>query len=68
MNEQLKQLMLKSGTNKYISEDCQHRIEFLYELIVKECAGVAEISMPANSNPDDVLKVKNNILEHFGIK
>ena len=38
------------------------------ELIVKECAGVAEVSMPINSYPDDRLTVKNNVLKHFGVE
>ena len=40
MNERLKQIMLEHGLHKHISEDCQHRMEMLYELIIKEC-GVA---------------------------
>jgi hypothetical protein len=38
------------------------------ELIAKECAGVAEVSMPVNSHPDDRLKVKNSVLKHFGVE
>lgn len=38
------------------------------ELIIRECAGVAEISMPPNSYPDERLKVKNSVLEHFGVE
>ena len=41
MNERLKQIMLEHGLHKHISEDCQHRMEMLYELIVKECAEVS---------------------------
>lgn len=37
------------------------------EVIVKECAGVAEVSMPINSHPDDRLTVKNKVLQHFGV-
>ena len=37
------------------------------ELIIRECAGVAEVSMPINSYPDDRLTVKNNVLKHFGV-
>ena len=40
MNERLKQIMLEHGLHKHISEDCQHRMEMLYESIVREC-GVA---------------------------
>ena len=37
MNQRLKELMLKHGLHKHISEDCQHRMEFLADIIVKEC-------------------------------
>ena len=36
MNEQVKQLMIKHGLHKYISEDCQSRMEMLAELLEKE--------------------------------
>jgi hypothetical protein len=38
------------------------------ELLIRECAGVAEVSMPINSHPDDRLTVKNNVLKHFGVE
>lgn len=40
MNERLKQIMLKSGSHKYISEECQNRIEFVVALVVEECAQI----------------------------
>jgi hypothetical protein len=46
----------------------EHKFEKFAELIVKECAGVAEVSMPVNSHPDVRLKVKNSVLKHFGVK
>ena len=42
MNERLKQIMIESGTHKYISAECQHRIEIVAELIVQECVGIAD--------------------------
>lgn len=38
MNERLKKLMQESGTHKYISEECQNRIEFVVKLVAEECA------------------------------
>ena len=38
MNERLKTIMESHGLHKYISEDCQHRMEMLYNIIVQECA------------------------------
>lgn len=37
MNERLKQIMLDHGLHRYITKDCQHRMEFLADVIVKEC-------------------------------
>ncbi len=37
MNQRLKEIMLAHGLHKNISEDCQHRMEMLTELIVREC-------------------------------
>ncbi len=38
MNERIAELMRKHGLHKHISEDCQHRMEMLSMLIVRECA------------------------------
>ena len=38
MNERIAELMRSKGLHKNISEDCQHRMEMLAELIVRECA------------------------------
>ncbi len=37
MNERIAELMRSKGLHKYISEDCQHRMEMLAEMIVEEC-------------------------------
>ncbi len=42
MNQRLKEIMLAHGLHKNISEDCQHRMEMLAELIIQECVGVVE--------------------------
>lgn len=33
-------MMIDHGLHKHISEDCQHRMEMLYDLIIKECIEV----------------------------
>ena len=38
MNSLLKRLMQDTGSHQYISEECQHRIEFVTRLVVEECA------------------------------
>ncbi len=81
MNKNFKKLLEQSYTKGF--EECArtgHKVgdldaifnsivmgEFA-ELIVRECAGVAEVSMPINSYPDDRLTVKNNVLKHFGVE
>ncbi len=65
MNQRLKDIMLAHGLHKHISEDCQHRMEFLYDVVVKECASVIEDAVdqrePASTYVD---KIK----QHFGVK
>ena len=56
MNDRLKQLILDHGLHKYITEDCQHRMEKLAELIAEECAQIC------GSQAD-----KKNIRRAFGL-
>lgn len=37
MNQRIAEIMRNHGLQKNISEDCQHRIEMLAELIIQEC-------------------------------
>ena len=72
MNERIKELWNKAGGDYWDSNQMGsyyhiNNPEKFAELIVKECAGVAEVSMPINSYPDDRLTVKNNVLKHFGV-
>ena len=69
MNERLKQIMLEHGLHKHISEDCQHRMEMLYELIVRECAEVCmkEIDTGFMMAPKSPWMAKQ-IREHFGVE
>ena len=60
MNERIKELMLSKGLHKYISADCQHRMEVLAELIVRECANVVHTRIGPKSALD--------VLEHFGVE
>jgi len=38
MNKRIAELMRSKGLHKNISEDCQHRMEMLAELVINECA------------------------------
>ena len=57
MNQKLKELMINHGLHKHMSEDCQHRMEMLYELIVRECVWIVD-----NDGSSE------DILEHFGVE
>lgn len=56
MNQRLKQILLEHGLHKNISEDCQSRMEMLYQLIVEECVACC------GSQAD-----KKNILKRFSL-
>lgn len=83
MNEKIRELAQQSHVHGYMVhlytinapdgyrvpiEIRMKSLEKFAELIVKECAGVAEVSMPIASHPDDRLAVRNSILKHFGIE
>jgi hypothetical protein len=38
MNKNVKNLMIKHGLHKHITEDCQNRMEMLAKLVAEECA------------------------------
>lgn len=57
MNERLKQLMLAHGVHKNISQECQHRLEFVASLVAEECAQMCM------SQAD-----RKNIRRAFGLK
>jgi len=79
MNERIAELMRSKGLHKNISEDCQHRMEMLAELIVLKCADI--INHRADTCSDWLDSVKANeavregqrecaktIKEHFGVE
>jgi hypothetical protein len=71
MNERIRELLKQSTNPPWDGEQGpmnEFNLERFAELIVKECAGVAEVSMPINSHPDYRLTVKNNVLKHFGVE
>jgi hypothetical protein len=63
MNKKIEEIMRNHGLHKNISQDCQHRIEMLSELIVRECASVANQCID-----DEWFDVGGAILDHFGVK
>ena len=77
MNEKIQKLAEEAGldvrtmgfeNNQYQHDPWNARLSKFTQLIVKECAEVAEVSMPITSHPDDRLIVKNSILKQFGVE
>ncbi len=64
MNERIAELMRSKGLHKHITEDCQHRMEMLAELIVRECAGVDLYWL----SEQDRKAVAEKIKQHFGVE
>ncbi len=64
MNERIAELMRSKGLHKHISEDCQHRMEMLAELIVRECAGIDLYWL----SEQDRKAVAEKIKQHFGVE
>ncbi len=60
MHTKLQQIMSAHGLHKHISQDCQHRMEFLYDLIVRECCQKLEA--------DGMVEVAMEMKEHFGVE
>lgn len=67
MNERIKELMVNHGLHKHISEDCQHRMEMLAELIVRECANVI-LEWKSEPFPYDPEFGAKLVKEHFGVQ
>ena len=70
MNERIRELLEQSTNPPWDGEQGpmnEFNLEKFAELIVKQCAGVAEVSMSISSHPDDRLTVKNSVLKHFGV-
>jgi hypothetical protein len=60
MNQRLRELMLESG---YAAPEIASRANKLAELIIKECAGIAE-------RPHEYIKTQSGqqIRKHFGVE
>ncbi len=65
MNERIAELMRTKGLHKYISEDCQHRMEMLAELIVQECASLFELTF---TDEQYQRRIDKTIRKHFGLE
>jgi hypothetical protein len=64
MKQVLKQIMLEHGLHKNISEDCQHRVEMMSELIVRECADLFKL---VHTDEQYARRIDKTILKHFGL-
>jgi len=78
MNERVKELILSKGLHKHISQDCQHRMEMLAELIVRECIDIVKPTEHHEVWAEDYvgglegLELLDNrvakLKEHFGVE
>ena len=67
MNKRIAEIMRDHGLHKHISADCQHRMEMLAELIVRECAEVADTEKPNYVGCGYITKTQGILIkEHFG--
>lgn len=64
MKDIIKDLMIKSGTHKYITQECQNRIEILAEYIVKECIDICEKGTVTQTTSSGAA---NMIRQRFGV-
>ena len=65
MNPRVAEIMRSHGLHKYISEDCQNRIEIVAELIIKECADICDRGGPTQMTCGGAAdKIRN----HFGVE
>lgn len=64
MKDTIKDLMIKSGTHKYITQECQNRIEILAEYIVKECIDICEKGTTTQTTSSGAA---NMIRQRFGV-
>lgn len=65
MKNALKELMIKSGTHKHISKECQDRIELVAEYIVKECIEICEKGSNTQTTSSGAA---NMIRQHFEVQ
>ena len=68
MNEHVKNLMIQHGLHKYISEDCQSRMEMLAKLIVQECLEIVEDEDDGSQDTLAVRWAMHRIRKHFGVE
>ncbi len=78
MNERLSELMRSRGLHKHISEDCEHRMEMLYNIIVQECIDIVKPTEHHEVWAEDYvgglegLELLDNrvakLKEHFGVE
>jgi hypothetical protein len=67
VKEYVKDIMIKHGLHKYITEDCQDRMEMLAELIVAECLEIVEDEDDGSQDTLAVRWAMHRIKKHFGV-
>lgn len=64
MNERIRELAHESGLLTYNPDGIPTKLEKFAELIVRECANIAD----AGIDPDDNYLIGDDILKHFGVE
>ncbi len=71
MNEQIQKLAELAGFNLHNDlidgHNFHHEIEKFAQLIVRECAGLAELYKNSNSTSENAISLSNAIKNKFGI-
>jgi hypothetical protein len=65
MNERIKELAIQSGLPTALDYH-QKRYEKFAELIIQECINI--INQPNGVGDDDVIRISNDVKEHFGVE
>ena len=69
MNERVKEIIISKGLHKYVTGECQRRMEMLADAIVLECIKVCEeraSSAPMGSNEQcEAEDCAESIRKHF---
>jgi len=75
MNERIKELIFEAVTFRldpdsecYEAQVCPEDLEYLVELIIKECAKVAWYHTPDTKELEYSHLIEDEILKHFGVE
>jgi hypothetical protein len=69
MNQQIRELAEQANLTIATSSLWEHKVQEFAELIVKECAEIADVERPSSLGCGYITKTKGMLIkEHFGVK